>query len=128
MINANKISSKKIVMKILFVCSANIDRSPTAEQVYSDRCNLEVKSAGVSDYAMTPISLKLIKWADIILCMEKKHKQKIEKTFSDIVKNKIIDFLDIPDIYEYMNINLINIIREKTDAWLHNYHLKKVIN
>jgi len=124
MINVNKISSKKIVTKILFVCSANIDRSPTAEKIYSGRCDLEVKSAGVSDYAMTPISLELIKWADIILCMEKKHKQKIKKSFSDIAKNKIIDFLDIPDIYEYMNINLIDEIREKTDAWLHNYHLK----
>ena len=114
-----------VIMKILFVCSANIDRSPTAELIYSDRSNLEVKSAGVSDYAMTPISLKLVKWADIILCMEEKHKQKIENKYSDNLKNKIIDFLDVPDIYEYMNINLVNIIKEKTDTWLHNYNLIK---
>ena len=112
-------------MKILFVCSANVDRSPTAEIIYSDRRDLEVKSAGVSDYAMTPISLELIKWADIILCMEKKHKQKIEKMFSAITENKVIDFIDVPDIYDYMNINLVNMIREKTDAWLYNYHLIK---
>ena len=112
-------------MKILFVCPANVDRSPTAEFIYSDRCDLEVKSAGVSDYAMTPISLELIKWAEIILCMEKKHKQNIEKIFSAIVKNKVIDFLDVPDIYNYMNIDLVNIIREKTDAWLYNYQLEK---
>jgi len=112
-------------MKILFICSANVDRSPTAELIYSNRRDLEVKSAGVSDYAMTPISLKLIKWADVILCMEKKHKQKIEKSFSDITKNKVIDFLDVPDIYEYMNENLVNIIKEKTDIWLHNYNLIK---
>ena len=112
-------------MKILFVCSANIDRSPTAELIYSDRSDLEVKSAGVSDYAMTPISLKLIKWADIILCMEKKHKQKIEKKYSAIAENKVIDFLNVPDIYEYMNIKLVNIIKEKVDTWLYNYNLIK---
>ena len=108
-------------MKILFVCSANIDRSPTAERIYSDRSDLEVKSAGVSSYAMTPISLELIQWADIILCMENKHKHKIKKKYPAIAENKIIDSLDVPDIYEFMNINLVNMIREKTDAWLHNY-------
>ena len=110
-------------MKILFVCSANIDRSPTAENIYSGRRDLEVKSAGVSDYAMTPVSVELIQWADIILCMEKKHKQKIKKKFSDIATNKIIDTLDVPDRYEYMNKNLINMIRKKTDTWLYNYFM-----
>ena len=108
-------------MKILFVCTANIDRSPTAEHIYSDTSDLEVKSAGISDYARTPISLELIEWADVILCMEKKHKTKIEKLFSAITEKKVIDFLDIPDNYRYMNIDLVNIIREKTDAWLSNY-------
>jgi len=112
-------------MKILFVCSANIDRSPTAERIYSGRNDLEVKSAGVSSYAMTPISLELIQWADIILCMEKKHKHKIKKKFPDIAANKIIDSLDVPDIYGFMNINLVNMIKEKTDAWLHNYLMVK---
>ena len=114
-------------MKILFVCTANIDRSPTAEEIYSGRYDMEVKSAGVADYARTPISLELIQWADIVLCMEKKHKQKIKKMFPDIVANKVIDFLDVPDLYEYMNENLINMIREKTDLWLHNYHMNKSI-
>ena len=108
-------------MKILFVCSANIDRSPTAENIYSGRSDLKVKSAGVSDYAQTPVSAELIQWADIILCMEEKHKQKIKKKFPDIAANKTIDSLDVPDLYDFMNINLVNMIREKTDAWLYNY-------
>jgi predicted protein tyrosine phosphatase len=103
-------------MKILFVCSANIDRSPTAERIYSGRSDLEVKSAGVADYAKTPISLELIQWADIILCMEKKHKQKIKKMFPDIAADKIIDFLDVPDLYDYMNVNLVRMIKEKTES------------
>ena len=112
-------------MKILFVCSANVDRSPTAEEIYSGRYDMEVKSAGVTDYARTPISLELIQWADIVLCMEKKHKQKIKRMFPDIVANKEIDFLDVPDLYDCMHENLVYLIREKTDLWLHNYHVKK---
>ena len=112
-------------MKILFVCSGNIDRSPTAENIYSDRCDLEVKSAGVADYAQIPVSAELIQWADIILCMEEKHAQKIKKKYPGIAGNKIIDSLDVPDKYEYMNKNLVNMIREKTDAWLHNYRMTK---
>jgi len=112
-------------MRILFVCSANIDRSPTAERIYSGRSDFEVKSAGVSEYALTPVSSKLIKWADVILCMEDKHKQKVIKIYSAILMNKIVDSLDVPDIYKYMDNNLVNIIREKTDVWLNNYFSKK---
>ena len=80
-------------MKILFVCSANVDRSPTAERIYSGRCDLEVKSAGTSEYARTPVCEELIQWADAVLCMEKKHKKRIEKKFPSVAVNKIIDSL-----------------------------------
>ena len=112
-------------MKILFVCSANVDRSPTAESIYSGQRGLEVKSAGTSDHAVTPVSAELIQWADVILCMEKKHLKKIKKKFPDITANKIMDSLDVPDLYDYMNINLVYMIKEKTNIWLHNYHKKK---
>ena len=117
--------NKEGAVKILFVCSGNIDRSPTAENIYSGRRDLEVKSAGTSDYARTHVSAELMEWADIILCMEKKHTQKIKKKYPDIAGNKVIDTLDVPDKYDYMNINLVNMIREKTDAWLHNYRMTK---
>ena len=80
-----------------------------------------LKSAGTSEYAMIPVSAELIQWADVILCMEKKHKQKIKRKFPDIAANKIIDSLDVPDVYDYMNENLVWMIREKTDAWLRNF-------
>ena len=118
-------SPKEIAMKILFVCSANVDRSPTAESIYSGRSDLEVKSAGVSDYARIPVCAELIQWADAVLCMEKRHILKIKKKFPGITTNKIIDSLDVPDVFPYMNNNLVNMLREKTDAWLHNYHMIK---
>ena len=112
-------------MKILFVCSANVDRSPTAEHVCLGWRDLEVKSAGVSKYARIPICAELIQWADAVLCMEKRHILKIKKKFPGITVNKIIDSLNVPDIFPYMNKNLVNLLREKTGAWLHNYHTRQ---
>ena len=38
--------------KILFVCSANIDRSPSVEHIYANQTGLEVKSA-ISHFLVT---------------------------------------------------------------------------
>ena len=102
--------------KILFVCSANVDRSPTAERIYKNKPGMEVKSAGVSLYATTPISAELIQWADVVLCMSKWQKMEIEKRF--VIENTVIDYLDIEDDYSYMERKLVEIITKKVDAWL----------
>ena len=61
-------------MKLLFVCTANIDRSPTGEDIYKNQPGFEVKSAGTeTGYAAIPISKVLIEWADVIFCMEPHH-------------------------------------------------------
>ena len=104
--------------KILFLCSANMDRSPTAERIYADREGFEVKSAGVSWFARMQVSAELLEWADVILCMEEWQKQSIEKEYSEIIAHKKLDSLNVPDDYRYMNPLLVEIIKEKTDAWL----------
>jgi len=104
-------------MKILFVCSANKDRSPTAEQIFKNHPGLEVKSAGASWYAINPVNKELILWADAIFCMENRQKWYIVEEFADIVSDKLIKCLDIEDIYPYMHPSLIEIIKAKMDAW-----------
>ena len=63
-------------MNILFVCSRNIWRSPTAETVYKNRQDHKVKSAGTEPFAKVRVSAKDILWADIIFAMEKNKKKK----------------------------------------------------
>ena len=109
-------------MKILFVCSANQDRSPTAENMYKDRPGLEVKSAGVSWYARVSLNSELVNWADVILTMEEWHQDKIVEDYPELISGKIIDCLDIPDTYRYMHPSLQEMIREKVDAWLNKNH------
>ena len=110
-------------MNILFVCFANLDRSPTAEHIYANRPGLEVKSAGVGWYAQQPVTVALLQWADVVLCMEEGQKQYIVEDFENFISGKIIDSLDIKDVYPRMHPKLVEIITKKVDAWLSEYHV-----
>ena len=48
--------------RVLFICSQNRLRSPTAERVFSNREGFEVASAGLNPEAETPVSSDLLEW------------------------------------------------------------------
>lgn len=102
--------------KILFLCSKNKLRSPTAEAVFADVEGWEVYSAGVSSDAEVRVSLEDIEWADYIFVMEKSHKKKLIRKFGSAINNQPVISLDIPDDYEYMDKELIKILKEKVPA------------
>lgn len=102
-------------MNILFVCSRNQWRSPTGEEVLRNRSGVEVRSAGTSRNARRRLTLVDIRWADLILVMEEKHKSRIRADFRDEVTFKALHVLDIPDDYGFMDPELVEIIREKTE-------------
>jgi len=102
-----------VVKRILFLCSQNRLRSPTAEQVFSGRPGLEVTSAGLNNSATVAVSAELIEWADIIFVMEKSLRNKISKKFKLFLKNKRVVCLDIPDEYEYMDPELVALLEER---------------
>ncbi len=105
-------------MNILFVCSRNQWRSPTAEAIYKNRNGLNVKSAGTSSSAKIKLSAKTILWADLIFVMEKKHKQRMVENFPNETTDKQIIILDIPDEYQFMDAELIEEIETKVDLIL----------
>jgi predicted protein tyrosine phosphatase len=100
-------------MHVLFICSQNRLRSPTAEQVFSDRAGFEVASAGLSPEAETPVSPELLQWADVIFVMERTHRNKLSKNFGPYLKAKRVVCLDIPDEYEYMDPGLVRLLEAK---------------
>jgi predicted protein tyrosine phosphatase len=105
-------------MNILFVCSRNQWRSPTAEKIYRNRLGLNVRSAGTEPSARVRLTAKTIEWADLIFVMEKKHKQRMLENFPFEMENKKIIVLDIADDYQFMDEELMEDIQTKVDAYL----------
>lgn len=106
-------------LNVLFVCSKNKWRSPTAETIYRNDKRLNVRSVGTNASATKHISKKDIYWADLILVMENKHKKRILSKYCDFDLPQII-VLDIPDEYQYMDRELISIIKIGVEDILHN--------
>ena len=105
-------------MNILFVCSRNKWRSATAETIYKNHPEHQVRSAGSEPSARIKLNSKYIIWADLIFVMEKKHKQRMAEKFSEEITDKEIVILDIPDDYQYMDKELIEELNSKTSDYL----------
>lgn len=90
-------------------------RSPTAEKLYSKHPFIKVRSAGTSSKARRTIALNDIKWADLIIVMENKHKQRLSANFRQELGRKKLIVLDIPDDYKFMAPELIEILQESID-------------
>jgi predicted protein tyrosine phosphatase len=98
-------------VRILFVCTGNIDRSKTAEEMFKNVEGVEVRSAGVNIAATIHLSRELINWADRIFVMEHKHQKAVLEI--DHTARKKVDCLDIPDQYYYGQPELKRILIEK---------------
>ncbi len=98
---------------VLFICSQNQLRSPTAEQVFLKRDGFEVASAGLNTEANSVVTPELLEWADVIFVMERVHRRKLSKKFGAHLKSKRIICLDIPDEFEYMDSALISLLEAK---------------
>lgn len=105
-------------MNILFICSRNNWRSPTAETIYKSRQDHQFRSAGTEPSAKNRVSSKDILWADIIFTMEKKHKQRLLDKFPIEIKNKQFIILDIEDNYKFMDEELVQMIKISVDPFL----------
>lgn len=103
---------------LLFICSRNQWRSPTAEQVYRNHPQLAVRSAGTSPRAKRTVSAKDIQWADQVFVMEQKHKDRLQAQFSRLLQFKKLHVLDIADEYQYMDKELIEIIQQSMLGYL----------
>ncbi len=101
---------------MLFVCSGNIDRSPTAEALLKGKEGFEVKSAGTWPFAPTVISKGLIDWADIIFVMEEQHRQALLRI--DPRADAKIVVLGIDDHYLKGDPELLEILRQKLSEYL----------
>ena len=100
--------------RVLTVCSANMLRSPTIAHVLSaEPYNFNTRSAGTQFYALIPVTEDLLMWADEVVCADTEHALYIRDKMIEYMLDKPIINLNIPDIYEYRNPELIELIKER---------------
>lgn len=103
---------------ILFVCSRNQWRSPTAEAIFAEREDIEVRSAGFNKDSESVLAIDDIEWADTILVMERAHLKRIRSLFGDALEGCKLASLDIPDRYQFMDPDLIDLLEQRMQRYL----------
>ena len=104
--------------RVLFVCSRNRLRSPTAEQVFSARHDLAVSSAGLDHDADNPVTPELLQWADLIFVMERAHRTRLQRRFRAALDGKRVVCLEIPDDYAFMDPKLVALLEQRVPRHL----------
>ena len=104
---------KSARIKILFVCSRNRRRSLTAETIFKSEPAWEVRSAGTEAGARIKVTAGQLGWADVIVVMEKRHKERLRQKYPEALAAKPCVCLFIADDYEFMDASLIELLREK---------------
>jgi len=102
-----------LIRNVLFICTANRQRSPTAESFFQNwGGRWETKSAGINpDQGGTLLTQELVDWADLILAMEAIHAYYVKAHFKcDSSKLRI---LGIRDRYYRDDPELIQELKEK---------------
>ncbi len=100
-------------LKVLFVCSRNRIRSLTAERLLQGLPGFEARSAGTQPNARVVLTEGHLRWADVILAMEKSHLARIRVKFPEGLQGKEAQALRIPDDYTLMQPELLDELRAK---------------
>jgi len=99
-------------MNLLFICSRNRWRSRTAEDLFKRLYGYDVRSAGTAESARIKVNQKLLIWADLIFVMEREHKRRLQEKFPSSIITKEVIVLNIPDEYQYMDNELVELLND----------------
>lgn len=103
-------------LRVLFVCSRNAWRSRTAETIYRHDPRIAVRSAGTEPSARHQVTEADLLWADLVFTMEQKHTKKLRNAHPHVMSGKEVFCLDIADHYQYMDEELVDLLRCQIDA------------
>lgn len=102
---------------ILVVCGRNKKRSRTAEHIFKNDDRFNIRSVGVSPKSDRKISENDLKWADLVFVMESAQRAKIWGIYKHLDLPKI-EILNIPDEYEFMDEELIDLLTDRMNNTL----------
>lgn len=106
------------MQRLLFLCTANRLRSPTAEQVFAEYPGVETMSAGLAHDAVETLTPEHLEGVDIVFVMEKAHRNKLSQRFKPYIGKARVVCLNIPDDYEFMQPELIALLKARVTPHL----------
>jgi predicted protein tyrosine phosphatase len=101
-------------MKVLFVCTANIARSPMAAAVFHELWSQEgheARSAGLAPSAIRRLTTRDLAWADVVAVMELQHLIAIRQRWPRHAAK--VRVLDVPDDYGPGEPELRDVLMQK---------------
>lgn len=110
------------VVKLLFVCSRNQWRSPTAERVVRAWGGAhEARSAGTSPQARVRVNERMLLWADVVFVMECRHREQLRERFGAAMREVEVVVLDVPDQWEADDPELVELLDRRVREELDRY-------
>jgi predicted protein tyrosine phosphatase len=100
--------------RILFVCSCNLNRSPTFESVIRskvDSSKVVVRSAGTLVGYPYTLNADLLEWADVVFVMDLSHELFIRQHYPEFISK--VRVIGISDQYDRDSDDLVELI----DYW-----------
>ena len=107
--------------KVLFVCTANLQRSPTAKDLFENWNGVwHTGSAGTMPFlGRNHLTQQLVDWADLIIVMESHHAEYIQTHFK--TNSGKIRVLNIPDRYFRNDPELVKELKNKVTPILETW-------
>ena len=102
-----------MIRNVLFVCSQNRLRSPTAEQVFSGRRDIEVASAGTNHDAVQAADARTGRLGRHHLRHGKGASRQAAEAIQGEPEEGPVICLDIPDDYEFMDPALVRLLEDQ---------------
>ncbi len=109
-------------LNTLFVCSRNRWRSPTAERIFRNDPRLNIRSCGLSSKSPRTLRPDDLIWADVVFVMESKHRSRILGEFRNALGGTPVLVLDIPDDYQFMDPELVELLTDRVEQYLLTHH------
>ena len=103
--------------RILFICSQNRWRSPTAEQLFDQHPTVQARSAGTEAGARVRVTAGHLGWAEVIFVMEKRHAERLRAKFGEELRGKPLVNLRIADDYRFGDPALVALLHERLYAY-----------
>jgi predicted protein tyrosine phosphatase len=100
-------------MNLLFVCTENRLRSPTAEALFDGYPGVRARSAGIGSQAPVRVTRELIDWAHVVVVMEAVHREHIQREHCDALHDTPLVCLDIPDRFPFMDAELVELLERR---------------